>query len=87
MNRFPMPRLKKSRKNRWILIDFSVNCGRILWICKDIAETKRVREIFSERGAVKALDFLPQATSSVARDDRDGCSRYRAAKMSPPGTN
>lgn len=26
--------------------------------------------------------FMLQATSSVARDDRDGCSRYRAAKMS-----
>ena len=26
-----------------------------------------------------------QATSSVARDDRDGCSRYRAAKMSHNG--
>ena len=28
-----------------------------------------------------------QAISSVARDDRDGCSRYRASKMSPLGTN
>ena len=34
---------------------------------------------------VEALDFQPQATSCVARDDRDGCSRYRAAKMSPIG--
>ena len=28
-----------------------------------------------------------QATSCVARDDRDGCSRYRVSKMSPTGDN
>ena len=37
----------------------------------------------SERGAVKALvDQNLQAISCVARDDRDGCSRYRASKIS-----
>ena len=37
---------------------------------------------FSERGMVKALRIPSwQATFSVAREDRDGCSRYRAAKM------
>ena len=30
---------------------------------------------------MKALGGGLQATSCVARDDRDGCSRYRAAKM------
>ena len=41
-------------------------------------------DIQSERGTVKALvDQSLQATSSVAREDRDGCSRYRASKMSP----
>lgn len=40
-------------------------------------------DIQSERGTVKALvDQSLQATSSVAREDRDGCSRYRASKMS-----
>ena len=39
--------------------------------------------IHSERGMVKALvDQNLQAISCVARDDRDGRSRYRAAKMS-----
>ena len=32
---------------------------------------------------VGTLGELLQATSCVARDDRDGRSRYRAAKMSP----
>ena len=37
----------------------------------------------SERGSVKALGGqILQAIFSVARDDRDGCSRYRATKMS-----
>ena len=40
-------------------------------------------DIQSERGMVKALVVHSlQATSCVARDDRDGCSRYRASKMS-----
>jgi len=39
--------------------------------------------VSSERGAVKALDGQSlQAISCVARDDRDGSSRYRAAKIS-----
>ena len=41
---------------------------------------------FSERGTVRAsyVRYL-YATSSVARDDRDGNSRYRVAKMSQLG--
>lgn len=39
-------------------------------------------EVPSERGTVKALGLTLQATSCVARDDRDGGSRYRASKMS-----
>ena len=39
--------------------------------------------IRSERELVKALvDQNLQAISSVARDDRDGRSRYRASKIS-----
>ena len=39
--------------------------------------------IHSERGLVKALVVQNlQAISCVARDDRDGRSRYRAAKIS-----
>ena len=38
--------------------------------------------IDSERGLVKALvEQNLQATSSVARDDRDGYSRYRVSKI------
>ncbi len=37
----------------------------------------------SEREPVKALGLTLQAISCVARDDRDGGSRYRAAKISP----
>ena len=41
---------------------------------------------FSERGKVRASYVASlYATSSVARDDRDGCSRYRASKMSCMG--
>lgn len=37
----------------------------------------------SEKGTVEALCVSdPRATSAVARDDRDGRSRYRAAEMS-----
>ena len=39
--------------------------------------------IQSERETVKALgDRNLHAISCVARDDRDGCSRYRASKIS-----
>ena len=39
--------------------------------------------IHSERGSVKALVVQNlQAISCVARDDRDGRSRYRASKIS-----
>ncbi len=37
---------------------------------------------FSERGMVKALGCPAASHFLVARDDRDGCSRYRAAEMS-----
>ena len=41
------------------------------------------RKTVSERGKVEAPWWKDlQAASAVARDDRDGCSRYRAAKMS-----
>ena len=46
---------------------------------------KAAFSFFSEREPVQALDENLQATSCVARDDRDGCSRYRAAKISPFG--
>ena len=40
-------------------------------------------DIQSERGTVQALVVQNlQATSCVARDDRDGHSRYRASKIS-----
>jgi len=40
----------------------------------------------SERGIVRASYVASlYATSSVARDDRVGCSRYRASKMSRLG--
>ena len=46
------------------------------------------RQTVSEKGMVEALRILlRQATFAVARDDRDGCSRYRAAKMSDFQTN
>ena len=42
----------------------------------------------SERGLVKALVSQNlQAISCVAREDRDGSSRYRASKMSALRTN
>ena len=44
-------------------------------------------ETFSEGEQVQAPGVTLSATSCVARDDRDGCSRYRASKMSPMGIN
>ena len=35
----------------------------------------------SERGVVRALDANAASHIQAAREDRDGCSRYRAAKM------
>ena len=43
--------------------------------------------LFSERGVVEALRQESASHFTVAREDRDGCSRYRASKMSPLGTN
>ena len=51
-------------------------------ICKDIGETKHRHIAISERGRWKPSAKTLQAISFVARDDRDGRSRYRAAKMS-----
>ena len=68
-------------------IDNSSVCGKIQKICKNHAETKQFLSIFSEREPVRALEEILQATSCVARDDRDGCSRYRAAKISLSGMN
>ncbi len=76
----PLEKLQK------IIDNFAV-CGKIQWICKDIAETKQDARHTSEREPVKALGGPLQATSSVARDDRDGSSRYRASKMSGYRTN
>ena len=39
----------------------------------------------SERETVKALVCTAAGHFQVARDDRDGCSRYRAAKMPRKG--
>ena len=40
-------------------------------------------EAFSERGfGVSPLVEILQAASCVARDDRDGCSRYSVSKIS-----
>ena len=52
-------------------------CG----ICKDYRQTKQKSTLRSERESVKALRNFLSATCLVAREDRDGCSRYRAAKM------
>ena len=68
-------------------IDISILCGKIQKICKDYAETSQRKEP-SERGdGVSPLFRNLSATSCVTRDDRGGCSRYRAAKMSPLGMN
>ena len=64
-----------------IFVDFSVVCAKIIPICKDVAETKQELRHVSERGAVKALCQCPASHFQVARDDRDGRSRYRAAKI------
>ena len=87
MSRYPMILRKKSRITGRKVIDISEECDRISEICKDIAETKQIPkpEARGERCKPSAEDL--QATSCVARDDRDGCSRYRASKMSPVGTN
>ena len=48
--------LKKSQRMGRKVIDISQECDRISGICKDIAETKRMGKIKSEREVVKALD-------------------------------
>ena len=66
------------------VVDNSEFCGKILSICKDNAEAKPMRWHFSERGPVQALCRMSVRHFQVARDDRDGCSRYRAAKIPVP---
>ena len=64
------------------MIDIFRSCAKIQEICKDCAEVKQVVVLSRERGMVKTLKsrFL-QAAFRVAREDRDGCSRYRASKL------
>ena len=62
-------------------VDISHFYAKIFPICKDNAETKQDLWHISERGVVKALCQRPASHFQVAREDRDGCSRYRAAKM------
>ena len=68
-----------------ISIDFSMFCGKISPKSKGIAETKQPVGTISERGTVKALCRTAASHFQAAREDRDGRSRYRAAKMSLMG--
>lgn len=63
-------------------VDKSTFCGRIFTICKGIAETKQSVGTTSEREAVKALCRTAASHFQAAREDRDGCARYSASKMS-----
>ena len=68
-------------------IDNSLFYGKMYAICKDSAETKH-RSFSSARGERCEPLVKPCASHfQVARDDRDGRSRYRAAKISPYGDN
>ena len=72
----------ENRPEKWEMsLDFFPFCDKISTIWKDIAETKRKRSPSARGKRCKPPDELPQAISRVARDDRDGRSRYRAAKM------
>ena len=56
-------------------------CGRINMICKSSAE-ERILAAPSERGDGEGPLRGPAFSHvQAARDDRDGCSRYRASKM------
>ena len=50
---------------------------------KTMRKPSSYSSVRSEREPVKALTEPLQATSCVARDDRDGRSRYRVSKISP----
>jgi len=63
-------------------IDKTVFYDKITTICKGNAETRSVLVQHSERGTVKALVCESVSHFQAARDDRDGRSRYRAAKIS-----
>ena len=65
-----------------IMVDKFLRCGKIAEICKNHAETKQIGSLQREGEWCKPLGGCLQATSCVARDDRDGSSRYRVAKMS-----
>ena len=70
--------LQKLRK----IIDKSGICGKIVSQYAKTAGKPSIRKVFSERGLVRALcRKFCKPLILVARDDRDGCSRYRAAKM------
>ena len=50
---------------------------------KTIKEKKQIRVLFKREGdSVSPLRMPLRAASFVARDDRDGCSRYRVSKIS-----
>ena len=50
---------------------------------KTIKEKKQIRVLFKREGdSVSPLRIPLQAASFVAREDRDGCSRYRVSKIS-----
>ena len=58
-------------------IDIFPSCAKIQRICKNFGETKQVKSLRSERETVKALRcFFCKPLPFVAREDRDGCSRY-----------
>ena len=82
MNLFSMNQLWKIRQISNKVIDNSNLCDKIQWICKDNAEIKRILKPSARGVRCKPSAEMPQATSCVAREDRDGCSRYRVSKMS-----
>ena len=80
--RFALGYFSENRPEKWEMsLDFFPFCDKIATIWKDIAETKRKCSPSARGRRCKPPDELPQAISRVARDDRDGRSRYRAAKM------
>ena len=64
------------------IIDISLFCDRILSICKDYAETKRIGYSSARGEWWEPLGNTSAGHFRVARDDRDGRSRYRASKIS-----
>ena len=62
-------------------------CGKITEILQRQCGKEAVYGHTSERGLVTALCLGAAGHFQAVRDDRNGCSRYRAAKMSPGETN